>query len=459
MSQFILQTPYNWMSPDRDYWSANECTYMQNISVDNMRFEQLDSTYASIWDTTYTFTVNQMVESGGWVISLWSAKVFLNTVDKTATVAGASRIEITGDWVNYFIDNTNILQTNSAITSVTNTKAHAGWTVTASVLIYKSILFSIGSTIYSYDLTALGTAPASLETNIPIITGSTVKYMYFYNDMLVIVTTKDYDTIIYQVQYTSTGYEIYSTEIKKGFTCYWAIWDSGTVYWTTTDRIFGFQGGNSQELRYVWFQSDLTDWFFGSSPRLAFDKGILYIANGTTIYKYGRKFAGRKNSLTVRTFWESIQAITWNFIHTQSGTNKIYKQNTAIYPNSGYSISLPYDTWVYWDEKTNLQFRVGYQLQTGTTITIGVMTDEMELSSPSTYVTVATIIDTTKQRQYVSVSEINTALETASKNSDWQSIRFKKTLNGAGGSTWARTLTPKLFDIKCIHNEINDEIS
>ena len=87
------------------------------------------------------------------------------------------------------------------------------------------------------------------------------------------------------------------------------------------------------------------------------------------------------------------------------------------------------------------------------------MTDEMELSSPSTYVTVATIIDTTKQRQYVSVSEINTALETASKNSDWQSIRFKKTLNGAGGSTWARTLTPKLFDIKCIHNEINDEIS
>ncbi len=446
------------MSPDRDYWSANECTYMQDISVDNMRFEQLDTTYASIGDTWTTNTINQMVESGGWVISVGSSRVFVNTGDRSATVAGANRLEITGDGVNYFLDNTNILQTNSAVTSVTNTRSHAGWTVTASVLIYKSILFSIGATIYSYDLTALWTAPASLATNIPIITGSVVKYMYFYNDMLVIVTTKDSDTIIYQVQYTSTGYAIYSTEVKKGFTCYWAIWDSGTVYWTTSDRIFWFQGGNSQELQYVWFQSDLTAWFFGSSPKLAFDKGILYIANGSNIYKYGRKFAGRKNALTIRTFWETIQAITWNFLHTQATTNKIY-QISVRYPNSGYSISLPYDTWIYWDEKSNLQFRVGYQLPTGTSITIGVMTDEMELVSTSTYVTVATITDTTKQRQYVSVSEINTALQAASKNSDWQSIRFKRTLNGAGWSSGLRTLTPRLFDIKCTHNEINDEIN
>lgn len=446
------------MSPDRDYWSANECTYMENISVDNMRFEQLDTTYTSIWDTTYTFTVNQMVESGGWVISISGSKVFVNTTDRSATVAGANRIEVTGGLVNYFFDNTNILQTNSGVTAVTNTRSHAGWTVTATVLIYKSILFAIWATIYSYDLNAIATAPVSLATNIPIITGSVVKYMYFYNDMLVIVTTKDSDTIIYQVQYGSTWYSIYSTEIKKGFICYWAIWDSGTVYWTTTDRIFGFQGGNSQELQYVWFTNGLAVWFFWSDPKLAFDKGILYIANGTTIYKYWRKFAGRKNSLTIRTYWESIQAITWNFLHTQLTTNKIY-QISSNYPNSGYSISLPYDTGVYWDEKSNLQFRVGYQLPTGTSITIGVMTDEMELVSPSTYVTVATITDTTKQRQYVSVWEINTALETAWKNSDWQSIRFKRTLNGAGWSSWARTLTPRLFDIKCIHNEINDEIS
>lgn len=458
MSQFILQAPYNWMSPDRDYWSANECTYMQDINVDYMKFEKLETWYALAHTLWVADDINHMVEYAGWVISCWAARVFVNGWDRSATVAGAKRVEITGDWVNYFFDNTNILQTNSAVTSVTNTRSHAGGTVTASVLIYKSILFAIWATIYSYDLTALATAPASLATNIPIITGSVVKYMYFYNDMLVIVTTKDADTIIYQVQYTASGYVIYSTEVKKGFTCYWAIWDAGTVYWTTTDRIFWFQGGNSQELRYVWFSGSLVEWFFWSSPKLAFDKGILYIANWTTIYKFWRKHAGRRMALTTKTSPRTILAITANYVHTQESTNYIYTI-ASTYPNSGYSISLPYDTWIYWDEKSNLQFRVGYQLPTGTSITIGVMTDEMELVSTSTYVTVATITDTTKQRQYVSVSEINTALQTASKNSDWQSIRFKRTLNGAGGSSWARTLTPRLFDIKAIHNEINDEIS
>ena len=454
-SQFLITTPYNWISPDRDYGDKSECTYMQDINVDDMRYEKLERWYALIsgWSTWVTDDINHMVEYGWWVISCWAARVFVNGWDRSATVAGAKRVEITGDWVNYFFDNTNILQTNSAVTSVTNTTSHAGWTVTASVLIYKTILFAIWATIYSYDLTSIATAPVSIATNIPIITGSVVKYMYFYNDMLVIVTTKDTDTIIYQVQYGSSGYSIFSTETKKWYTCYWAIWDSGTVYWTTTDKIFGFQGGNSQELRYVWFSSSLSEWFFWSSPKLAFDKGILYIANWTTIYKYGRKHDGRRMSLTTKTSPRIILAITGNFIHTQETTNYIYT-TAPTYPNSGYSITIPYDAWVYWDNKSNLQFRVGYQLPTGTSITIGVMTDTMELASSSTYTTVATISDTTKKRQYISVKEINEALW----DSEWQSIRFKNTLNGAGWSSWARTLTPKLFDIKCIHNEIKDEL-
>lgn len=143
MAQFIIQTPYNGMSPDRDYGSANECTYMENISTDDMRYEKLDNTYISIGNTGVTATINQMVEQGGGVISIGDTRVFLNSGDKSATVAGAKRVEVTGDGVCYFFDNTNILQTNSAITLVTNTRSHAGGTVTASVLIYNTILFSI----------------------------------------------------------------------------------------------------------------------------------------------------------------------------------------------------------------------------------------------------------------------------------------------------------------------------
>lgn len=38
-----------------------------------------------------------MVESGGGVITISGSKVLVSTTDKTATVAGASRLEITGD--------------------------------------------------------------------------------------------------------------------------------------------------------------------------------------------------------------------------------------------------------------------------------------------------------------------------------------------------------------------------
>ena len=41
------------------------------------------------------------------------------------------------------------------------------------------------------------------------------------------------------------------------------------------------------------------------------------------------------------------------------------------------------------------------------------MTDTMEMENTANYVTVATITDTTKRRQLVTVNEINQALATA----------------------------------------------
>lgn len=93
------------------------------------------------------------------------------------------------------------------------------------MLIYNDILYAQGGIIYRYNLTTFTTAPVSLATAIPIISGSTVKYMYFYNDMLVIVATKQDDTYIYQVQYGTSGYEIYSVETIKGYVCTTAIGD------------------------------------------------------------------------------------------------------------------------------------------------------------------------------------------------------------------------------------------
>ena len=457
-SRFILTPPFNWISQELSSGDNGECTYMQDISIDDMECEQLSKSFIVTSDIWVADSINQMKETPVWVMSIWQTRIFLWGGDKSATVAGAHRFEYitaSGGQVNYFLDSTNILQTNELVTSITNTRSHAGGTITASVLIYNKILFSIGSTIYEYDLASIWTAPVSLATSIPILTGISVKNMYFYNDMLIITWVMNNNTYHYMVQYTSSWWEIYSTEEKKWLACVWAIGDWGIVYWITNSKIFYFSGGQSSEIRYIGYNSNLQEYTFTSTPKLAFDNWNLLIAGGTTIWKFGKKHSGRRISMTIRTCPRTILAITGNYIHAQATTNYLYSESSK-YPDSGYSITIPYDAGIYGDEKSNLAFRVGYRLPTWTSITIGIMTDTMEMENTANYVTVATITDTSKRRQLVTVNEINQALATAWKNSDWQSIRFKRTLIGGGGTSGLRDNTPKLYDIKCIHNDIND---
>lgn len=47
--------------------------------------------------------------------------------------------------------------------------------------------------------------------------------MYFYNDMVYIVTTLGFDTITYMVQYTSSGYGIYGSETMRDEVCVGAV--------------------------------------------------------------------------------------------------------------------------------------------------------------------------------------------------------------------------------------------
>lgn len=68
---------------------------------------------------------------------------------------------------------------------------------------------------------------------------------------------------------------------------------------------------------------------------------------------------------------------------------------------------------MFGDEKTNLAFQVGYQLKTGTSIDIGIMTDVMETVNTTTYATLSSITDTAKKKQTFTVDEINQALEAA----------------------------------------------
>ena len=86
------------------------------------------------------------------------------------------------------------------------------------------------------------------------------------------------------------------------------------------------------------------------------------------------------------------------------------------------------------------------------------MTDEMELINPNTYITVATITDSTKRRRYVTVQEINDALSASSRSPEWQYIRFKIILNGGNEASGVMTKTPLAWSMRAVHNNTKDEL-
>lgn len=453
----IQTASYNWISQDTFYGSEWECAYMENISIDAMRYEELSNAYTIIsWgDIWVADTITGMIETPVWVVSCGNSRVFLNWGDKSSVVAGATRseFELNSSWAifHYFFQYASVVKTDANITTVSKTTAKpvSGLT-TASCVVYNTILYATWSVIYSYDLiTDTISTISSLNT---IRTGSTIQHIYFYNDMLVILTTIGSDTIIYQAQFDGTNYSIYSTEIKQGVKAISGIWDSGILYWISTNRIFGFSGGQSQEIRFAGYNSSYWENLFGGS--LAFKDGDLFIGCWDKVFIWWAKHAGRRNGLTIKKIpsW-TIQRITANFIHTQNSTNYLYTESSR-YPNNWYTISLPYDASVYWMEKDSLAIRVWYQLPSTTSIEIWVQTDKMEMTNPTTWIKVADITDTTKRNQYISVSEVNTAIW----DSTWSYFRIKRVYNSAWGSSGLRYYSPKFFDLEFIHSYTNERL-
>lgn len=473
-SIFTINNLTWWMSNDRFFWSKWQAYFLENVDISEQRYVKLDTKFIQTNSLgAFNETILAMKETPQWVVQCGYTKVWLGGGDKTATVAWAYAFEyfgdVSGQQKNVFIQNALCITTNSDISAVTWSVAFTagtGYWVWASTSVYGKVLFSNDNIIYEYDPATPSTAPVNKNDKIPF--GSKIICLYFYNDILYVVTRKFNDTIIYSMQYTNTGgttaYNIYNVDKNVWYICLWAVWDGSSIYWVTSNYIMQFSGGNSQKVSTFWGSSNVNTNWFVSSPQLTYSKGFLYISTGSTVYKYWSNKPWRYPYLTSFQAPTTVSAITENYIHWLVGTdNRLYSLGSA-YHSTGTVITLPYDAWVYWDSKSDLQFRIGYQLPistyTGTqcSITVAIMTDYMELNNSVNTVTVATITDKTKQRQYVSISEINTALENAWYSNDWQYIRFKITLNGGNESGGNMTRTPIFYDIKSIHNTIKDEL-
>lgn len=473
-SVFVINNLTWWMSNDRFFWSKWQAYFLENVDISEQRYVKLDTKSIQINSLgTYNETILAMKETPQWVVQCGYTKVWMGGWDKTGTVAWAYAFEYFGDVLgqqkNVFIQNATCITTNSDITSVIWSvwfTAGTGYWVWSSTSVYGKVLFSNDNIIYEYDPATPTTAPVNKNDKIPF--GSKIIHLYFYNDILYVVTRKYHDTIIYSMQYVNnagtTSYSIYNVDNNIWYTCLWAVWNWNSIYWVTPNYIMQYSGWYSQQVSTFWWSSYVNINWFISSPQLTYSTGFLYVSNGSTIYRYWSNKPWRSSYLTSFQAPTTVSAMTANYIHWLVWTdNRLYVLGSS-YQTTGTIITLPYDAGVYWDSKSELKFRIWYQLPINTysgtqcSITVAIMTDYMELNNTVNTVTVATITDKTKQRQYVLVSEINTALSNAWYSNDWQYIRFKITLNWGNESSGNMTRTPIFYDIKAIHNTIKDEL-
>lgn len=327
----------------------------------------------------------------------------------------------------------------------------ATWTVTAVSQVYNTILFAVGSTIYKIDnaglvWTALSTIPY----------GSTIKKMYFFNDILYIFTQLWPDTIIYQASYDGANYSISYRHIKEDVSIYDMAWSGGKMYWLSNLWYYQTNGIDSELIKNISFTSSARCSFYRDS--------LVYIVDWLNIYRYGTNLVWFPDAFAkIYTHTASIIAVTGRlFFETRAAwESDLLAFETTRYATTGEIITMPYDAGVLWAEKSLDVIDFPYELKTGKTwasIQIQIQTNLMELNNTATYINIRTLSDLSNSvmRCRIDRQEILTAL--ANENPNWQYARFKIILNGGlpDGSSRMQ-YSPKIYqDILIAGEFLND---
>ena len=341
---------------------------------------------------------------------------------------------------------------------------------TATVVVANKILFARANNIYEIDTWSYVVQTSKDSNNQPVTLtyGHTVKYMYQFNDTLQVVATHNNNTYFYTYSISATATALQLIQRYKvpviGYKCIDAIGSNGFIRWISTQWIHIFSGNNQFVKALNTIPS--AQRIFSTSARMAIYKDLVTIADGTDIWEYGHILPGYPDILTRRTSINTISCVSEQWFSTGTWwTTRIETILTwSSYRQTGNIVTLPYDASIFSEVKDNLKFRLWYILPSGSyagtqcSIVVGVQTNTMEQNNTVTYATVATITDKTKNRQTISLQEINTALNTAGVSPEWWYIRFKITLN-AGNETWAiYAKTPQIFDFYLSHDNIKNDI-
>ena len=395
---------------------------------------------------------------------------------------GTASLPVSYFFKNWFIRqqvyNGATMSFNSVITT------NVPWIPTASCVgeAWK-IYFAVANKIYVLDTVTTNPTIAlsqvnSIAANKTIPFWYTIKYMYFYMDILNVVTTDGKNTTIYQLVVEANTVDVWVTRYYhtiNGVICIWASGDWNNIYWFSNNSIYQSNGTQSIKVKTFW-KGELSSGIFSPNAICTISEWIFKIADGTILWEYGHKKPWYDPILIKNTRLRQVTALSgrlevyFDWTKTYGWRDNAY--NIASYQD--YSItSLPYEAWDFNQMKQNTAIRLGIVLPAYSTYTnptnlcsinIKAITDEMEqrwVTVPVTIATIQTPISWVSERFIdIDTNTVIQAISNAWYNPDFQYIkliiewiRWDFTFSPEIGiSLW--TKTPRFFGLDLVHKDI-----
>lgn len=484
---FLNWTTFRWLSDESFIWRDGEFLDCSDIDLHNN--SQYITWNKNRWTLTTASTSITWCRDGIYPVFFWTSNAYIgfgltSCLDKVAWQIYARSVEQIGTSglpVTYWFQNSKITQqtyngTSFPFNDDITLNVPTGNKDATCIWAWR-IYFSVANIIYILDTavtdptTTLSQVKATSANNkIPF--WYTIKYMYIYMDIMNVVTTDWKDTIIYQLSETTTDvWNIRYYHRIKWNVCISAIWDGNTIYWITKDSIFKSNWIESIKVKKIpgWgspFQNGFCTFYDGIFK--------ICINSSGAIYEYWHNLPWR-NDILVRQTSMLPTAIDWDIIAMNNGGNNYVTRissNYQQYPSTFTITSLPYYANDIISKKEWTYIRVSHMLPAYSTysntttlcsITVWVITDEMEQKWLTSYVTIATITTPTtgisERFTDIETNEIISAITTAWHNPDFHYIKIKITWNNGDqiSASWYWTVynkSPIFYWLRLIHNEV-----
>lgn len=447
---------WGWISDDTDVWQENSVQDMEWIDIQsNERYAKIDTAYDLVDDYSLTGGATWFKNTSNWNFVSNLSTVTLSWSALSISWSAWDWMASYGTWTSqehYFFERTQWIKKTayngtSPWSFLTSGYPTANIAITAIWWHQGNILFAKSNIVYFF-----ATATDVTATAVTLRPWTVVLQVHTINlDSIVLVCSNGTETLVYELEFTGSAYNIVSETPNNDFTAIGAVGNSYDVFIIATNGIWQYQWRQFTHVKYI----ELSSW-----AKVSYDKWPIIIDSGS-VYHFGKKKPWRSFALR-RTLKTASLVSNWVLLENVSGWFKTYQKSTA-YKRTNTITLRPLDWGIYQFPKHDLSYRIWlvnpeWNTPTAETdkcgIKVEIQTSEMKRDNSSLFVTVYEAYE--QMFTYIDINPQMVANALWTYSSQFGNVTTKITLY-AGDKIWSTTLynkTPQLYDVTISANYV-----